>query len=171
MSKAKLHKSSKRMSCRKKYKIIKKVAEHKRKVRKEEKANANKKFKPKDPGIPNLYPFKEQLLKQIEEKKQKDEELKQQNKELKKKTRKRKLQDLQKDAEKRAKLYEKQQSFITDDKLLKTAPIELSRKSFYKEFKKVVDASDVVIQVLDARDPIGCRCPQLEELVMASGKK
>jgi len=27
--------------------------------------------KPKDPGIPNLYPFKEQLLKQIEERKEK----------------------------------------------------------------------------------------------------
>ena len=27
--------------------------------------------KRKDPGIPNLYPFKEQLLKQIEERKEK----------------------------------------------------------------------------------------------------
>ena len=51
-----------------------------------------------------------------------------------------------------------------------TGPLEDSKKSYYKEFKKVVEASDVVIQVLDARDPLGCRCPQLEELIMGSGK-
>ena len=26
---------------------------------------------------------------------------------------------------------------------------------------QVVDAADVVLQVLDARDPLGCRCPQV----------
>lgn len=30
----------------------------------------------------------------------------------------------------------------------------------------MIDASDVVIEVLDARDPLGCRCPQLEEAVL-----
>ena len=54
------------MSCRKRYKIERKVREHNRKVRKEDKLNANKKKKTKDPGIPNMYPFKEQLLKQIQ---------------------------------------------------------------------------------------------------------
>lgn len=165
--------SSKRMTCRKKYKIIKKVREHNRKLRKQEKANPNKRA-PKDPGIPNLYPFKEQMLKQIEEKKQKEEEMKKKRKEAKKKdvSRKRKLEDLQKDAEKRAKLFAKKQANNSADQLgdPKSGPIESSRKSFYKEFKKVVELSDVVIQVLDARDPIGCRCPQLEELVMTSGK-
>jgi len=160
------------MSCRKKYKIQRKVREHNRKVRKEDKLNANKK-KSKDPGIPNLYPFKEELLKQIQEKKEKDAEEKAKRKEqkVKKENRKRKLQDLQKDAEKRAKLFEKrQESGIIDSKAFTKRPLEDSKKSFYKEFKKVVEESDVVIQVLDARDPLGCRCPQLEEQILASGR-
>jgi len=28
-----------------------------------------------------------------------------------------------------------------------------------------VDASDVVLEVLDARDPLGCRCPQVVNIV------
>merc|ERR1712013_808292 len=173
MAKPKLKKESKRMSCRKRYKIERKVREHNRKVRKEDKLNANKKKKTKDPGIPNMYPFKEQLLKQIQEKKEKEAEEKAKRKEQKVKqaTRKRKLVDLQKDAEKRARMFEKrQESGVIDSKAFTKRPLEDSKKTFYKEFKKVVEESDVVIQVLDARDPLGCRCPQLEELILESGK-
>lgn len=31
--------------------------------------------------------------------------------------------------------------------------------------QQVVDASDVVLEVLDARDPLGCRCPQVVNIV------
>ena len=44
-----------------------------------------------------------------------------------------------------------------------------SRKAYYKEFKKVLEAADVILEVLDARDPIGCRSKQIEELIMSSG--
>lgn len=36
-------------------------------------------------------------------------------------------------------------------------PADNSRKAFFREFKRVVELSDVVIQVLDARDPLACR--------------
>jgi nuclear GTP-binding protein len=44
-----------------------------------------------------------------------------------------------------------------------------SRRAFYKEFMKVVEASDVVIQVLDARDPLGSRCVDVERMVHKAG--
>jgi 50S ribosomal subunit-associated GTPase HflX len=36
----------------------------------------------------------------------------------------------------------------------------------------VVEYSDVILEVLDARDPLGCRCFQMEEAVLrAEGNK
>uniref|UniRef100_A0A1A7X279 Guanine nucleotide binding protein-like 3 (Nucleolar)-like n=1 Tax=Iconisemion striatum TaxID=60296 RepID=A0A1A7X279_9TELE len=46
---------------------------------------------------------------------------------------------------------------------------ENSRKAYYREFKKVVESSDVILEVLDARDPLGCRCPQVEQAIIQSG--
>jgi nuclear GTP-binding protein len=46
---------------------------------------------------------------------------------------------------------------------------ENSRRAFYKEFMKVVEASDVIIQVLDARDPLGSRCVDVERMVHKAG--
>ncbi|XP_066065013.1 LOW QUALITY PROTEIN: guanine nucleotide-binding protein-like 3-like protein [Chamaea fasciata] len=39
---------------------------------------------------------------------------------------------------------------------------EASLRQFGRELRKVLTASDVVLEVLDARDPQGCRSPQLE---------
>jgi nuclear GTP-binding protein len=46
-----------------------------------------------------------------------------------------------------------------------------SRKAYYKELKKVIEASDVIIEVLDARDPEGCRNKEVEQSAVAQGKK
>lgn len=46
-----------------------------------------------------------------------------------------------------------------------------SRRGFFKEFKKVVKAADVIIQVLDARDPLGTRCPEIERQILQADPK
>lgn len=45
---------------------------------------------------------------------------------------------------------------------------EGSRKAFDKVFKQVVDSADVVLYVLDARDPEGTRSKEVERMVMAA---
>ena len=63
---------SKRVSLHQKYKIIKKVKEHKKKQAKALKKKGGKVKPPKDPGIPAAWPFKEQLMQEIEFAHQKD---------------------------------------------------------------------------------------------------
>jgi len=47
-----------------------------------------------------------------------------------------------------------------------------SAKAYYREFKKVIEAADVIMEVLDARDPLGSRCKEVEDaVVMAGGKR
>jgi nuclear GTP-binding protein len=62
-----LEAQSKRLPASHKYKVQKKVAEYRRKARKEAKKNPNRRKLKKDPGIPNLFPFKEKLMLQAQE--------------------------------------------------------------------------------------------------------
>ena len=41
-----------------------------------------------------------------------------------------------------------------------------SRRAFYREFARVVESSDVILHVLDARDPLGCRCVDVERYIV-----
>lgn len=56
---------SKRTTLKQKYKILRKVKEHHRKKRKEARKLGLKKREPKDPGIPNAWPFKQELIEQL----------------------------------------------------------------------------------------------------------
>ncbi|NWV58557.1 GNL3 protein, partial [Malurus elegans] len=166
---AELRKASKRLSCHKRYKIQKKIREHHRKVRKEAKKRGHKKPK-KDPGIPSAAPFKEELLREAEQRKQRLEELKQKQKlnRQKEHEKKRKLEARKNAAEVKEKAEGKESSGKSKGKTNKLLN-KNSKKSFCRELQKVLEASDVVLEVLDARDPMGCRCPQLEQAVTCSG--
>lgn len=43
-----------------------------------------------------------------------------------------------------------------------------SLRRFFKEFQKVVDNCNVLLQVVDARDPLGCRLKQLEQSIRST---
>ncbi|KAH7463557.1 Guanine nucleotide-binding protein-like 3-like protein [Phytophthora ramorum] len=42
---------------------------------------------------------------------------------------------------------------------------DASRRAYMKELRKVVDKADVVLEVLDARDPMGCRTLEMEDAI------
>lgn len=69
-------KPSKRVPAKRRYKIEKKVREHNRKLRKEKKKNGGK-ANNKLILVPNICPFKEDILKEVEALKKKKEEEKQ----------------------------------------------------------------------------------------------
>lgn len=48
---------------------------------------------------------------------------------------------------------------------------ENTRKKFYTELRRVLSSADVIIEVLDARDPAACRNEELEREVGHAGKK
>jgi len=48
---------------------------------------------------------------------------------------------------------------------------ENTRKRFYVELRKVMASADVIIEVLDSRDPMACRCIEMEKEVTSSGKR
>ncbi|KAL2326615.1 hypothetical protein Fmac_025673 [Flemingia macrophylla] len=161
---------SKRISLKKKYKVIRKVKEHNRKKAKEAKKLrlSGKKKVEKDPGIPNDWPFKEQELKALEARRAKAiEELEQKKAERKERARKRKLGLLEdEDNSKSGELDSLKDSnnFATVGKTR-----DSSDRAFYKDLVKVIEVSDVLLEVLDARDPLGTRCVDIEKMVMKAG--
>jgi len=188
-------KTSKRPTLRKQYSVQKKVKDHHKKIKKEAKKLSKiglspKKMK-KQPGLPNLYPHKEAMLDQLERKQNMDKELLEQIKSLrnaKKTLPSGTLENYAAAVQAKVINYEeeKKTSGLTDGEIneatklmVKSGEIEdpnarqmgQSRKAYYRELKKVIEASDVIIEVLDARDPEGCRNKEVEQEALAKGKK
>jgi nuclear GTP-binding protein len=42
---------------------------------------------------------------------------------------------------------------------------------YYKEVKKIIEKCDIILEVLDARDPMSCRCKYIERKIMAQPDK
>ncbi|CAH9081055.1 unnamed protein product [Cuscuta europaea] len=169
---------SKRVSLKNKYKVIRKVKEHhKKKAKEAKKAGLHRKSKvEKDPGIPNDWPFKEQELKALEDRRNRAlEELELKKAARKERAKKRKLGLLEDDdLSKLADMAStKEQKFVAEtigDGLVAVGKkLDNSDRAFYKELVRVIEASDVILEVLDARDPLGTRCIDMENMVMRSG--
>ncbi|XP_006644180.1 guanine nucleotide-binding protein-like NSN1 [Oryza brachyantha] len=167
---------SKRVTLRQKHKVLRKVKEHHRKKRKEAKkeGRSHRKKVEKDPGIPNEWPFKEQELKALEARRvQALQELELKKEARKERARKRKLGLLEdEDIANLASAASAQSSeFAEKDASKENNSLEVaksqdhSERAFYKELVKVIEASDVILEVLDARDPLGTRCIDMEKMV------
>ncbi|KAK0633496.1 P-loop containing nucleoside triphosphate hydrolase protein [Immersiella caudata] len=217
---------SKRTPVRLRHKIQKASAAKQRKDRKLAKKNPEWRSKlKKDPGIPNLFPYKEKLLQQIEEDRVRRKEDLQRKRELAKAARS-EVQDAGNTGEERME-DDLDGEFAADDDMMEEDGSDVdesnplaalvasarkaaeqydrelqsgdevedddesdededeatvteipggasSRKAFDKVFKQVVEQADVILYVLDARDPEGTRSRDVERAVMAaadSGKR
>ncbi|KAG7422170.1 P-loop containing nucleoside triphosphate hydrolase protein [Fusarium sp. MPI-SDFR-AT-0072] len=204
---------SKRTPVRLRHKIEKASAAKQRKERKLAKKNPEWRSKlKKDPGIPNLFPYKEKLLQEIEENRLKKAEEAQRRKELAKAAKtgakdEAAMTDVQVDvgdemeedgmdedidesnpmaaliasARAAAATYDRQladdddmdEDDDSDDSDNDRGP-EMSigqassRKTYDRVFKQVVEQADVVLYVLDARDPEGTRSREVERQIMAA---
>jgi nuclear GTP-binding protein len=204
---------SKRTTLQNKYKIQKRTKEHHKRLNKSENGPGGrlkkKKFTAAD-QIPNAWPYKEDLLKQIQAAQEKMEAVKQRQKDKRaeeiairrgmKKAKKNGENDMdeansddeEEEVETRGKknknllnlnssknLEMDQNHFSENDGGSydnthggkDTALGKNSRRAFLKELRKTVDGSDVVLQVLDARDPLGTASTAVEEMVSSKSNK
>ncbi|ORX97084.1 P-loop containing nucleoside triphosphate hydrolase protein [Basidiobolus meristosporus CBS 931.73] len=130
----------------------------------------------KDPGLPNLRTVKQKLTNQLERHKKDIEAQKNRQQEARRRlsNQNRSLTALVRNAEKRDAQFNASQGNGAEENYAQVAEAALSskdnsRRAYYKEFRKVMEAADVILEVLDARDPIGCRTKQIERLIMESG--
>eukprot|EP00591_Stephanopyxis_turris_P007122 CAMPEP_0195531782 /NCGR_PEP_ID=MMETSP0794_2-20130614/36316_1 /TAXON_ID=515487 /ORGANISM="Stephanopyxis turris, Strain CCMP 815" /LENGTH=189 /DNA_ID=CAMNT_0040663707 /DNA_START=52 /DNA_END=618 /DNA_ORIENTATION=+ len=176
---------SKRQTLNTKYKIQRKVVNTHRKQRKQSKKDAKNGVithhsKKKDPGIPNSWPFKQDLLNEIGRakdlqnqrlQKQKEERvngLRMLNEHQMAGGTARTLEELMsRSARARDDFKAKGGDDVANsqvDGVEKNESLgQSSRRAYLKELKKVVDHADVILQVLDARDPMGSRAGRAVE--------
>ena len=183
---------SKRTTLGDKYKIQKRVKETGRKRKKQGRKDAAAGIvvaKKKDPGIPNSWPFKQDLLRDIQRQRERQQQQQQETKERRSKDLRllrdhqeqggtaRSVQELMDQATKsQAAFAEKQPTEGTNDTTDRSDGTQSagqpSRRAYLRELKKVVDAADVLLQVLDCRDPVGSRIhPTIENTILSQSDK
>ncbi|KAF3855851.1 hypothetical protein F7725_016574 [Dissostichus mawsoni] len=81
----------------------------------------------------------------------------------------RELQDRQKVSREQEQMKRRNLQSFQSDILQRQREFEQKESDMQSLEKNVVEASDVILEVLDARDPLGCRCPQVEQAVIQSG--
>mmetsp|Transcript_13496 Transcript_13496/g.19901 ORF Transcript_13496/g.19901 Transcript_13496/m.19901 type:complete len:528 (+) Transcript_13496:115-1698(+) len=184
---------SKRITLKDKYKIQRRVTETGRKRKKQAKRDLkagivrHDKTK-KDPGIPNSWPFKQELLQEIKRSRDQQQDLAEKKKQ-KRREELRSLQEHQKQGGSARTVEELIQQASKDqlefqakgggkeetERERKDNTVQAgqaSRRAYLRELKKVVDTADVLLQVLDARDPIGSRInSSVENIILSRADK
>lgn len=157
---------SKRTTLKDKYKIQHRVVEKHRKSRKQAKRDSKLGIvrhdkKNRDPGIPNSWPFKQDLLNEISRARETAESNRKGSGKKKNVTN---LEDLVNQAESRREKFEaitgSNSIAAKEDESIRTPKNDYgqqSRKAYLSTLRKVIDASDILLEVLDARDPVGTR--------------
>ncbi|KAM5530260.1 hypothetical protein V8D89_016070 [Ganoderma adspersum] len=175
-------KTSKRVSINKREKVKKKVKETRRKKSKEAKKNPQWKSKhAKDPGIPNSFPYKDQILAEVAEERRLAAEEKQKRKDEKRAAKAQTAEDGEDEDEVvfdgvRAIAAPRAVDGNDDEDEEMDAAVEeddvpVLINPDLPNLKVVLDAADVVIEVLDARDPSSSRSAHLEEVAKELGKR
>ncbi|XP_023364314.1 guanine nucleotide-binding protein-like 3-like protein [Otolemur garnettii] len=126
------------------------------------------------PSAPQFIHSNDHHNREAELKKKRVEEMreKQQAAREQEKQRHRSMESYCQDVLRRQKEFEHKEEVLQELNMFPQLDDEATRKAYYKEFRKVVEYSDVILEVLDARDPLGCRCFQMEEAVLrAEGNK
>jgi nuclear GTP-binding protein len=168
---------SKRITLKDKYKVQRRVVESHRKSRKKAKKDAKngviRHDKKKDPGIPNSWPFKNELLNDIARARELAEKAKLEHKQNKSpKNIEELLARANADRAKfDAKLPAQNMSDMDAGANGSTQVQSLgqqSRRAYLSTLRKVIDTSDILLQVLDARDPLGTRIhPSIEDTILS----
>ena len=198
MGKIRKH-TSKRKSSRLQHNIKKHAAQHTKKIKKEAKKLRAMGLKPKsntnkyifnsfielkkDAGVPNIYPYKEEMMNALERKENLDKAKKQKIKELGEgQSNMANMETYIQEVQAKVNKYEEEKNEfggLTKEEVEEAKQLmdpnakqmNQSKKAYMKELKKVLESSDVVIEVLDARDPEGCRSKEIEKQVLSAGKK
>ncbi|WVF70605.1 hypothetical protein IAT40_005397 [Kwoniella sp. CBS 6097] len=174
-------KTSNRQNTRDRAKITKKVAENKKKTRKSGKKDVTwKSNKKKDPGIPNSFPFKDQIIAELAEERRKAEEEKIARREAAKAA---KSAPPQEEAEGDTPgIISLAGTSILSRKPLTGIAEPLESESAVDDVPDLIDTAiptlqdaldraDVVVEVVDARDIMGGRSGHVEGLIKeAEGK-
>uniref|UniRef100_A0A0K0DV02 Guanine nucleotide-binding protein-like 3 homolog n=1 Tax=Strongyloides stercoralis TaxID=6248 RepID=A0A0K0DV02_STRER len=191
MAKYCLNKASKRVTCRQRYKIEKKVREHNRKVRKEAKKKGLHKKARKPDVIPNNCPFKSEMLAMAEIRREeiKAEADKRRAQKKLEKTKKKKVGISEAGVKRKLNTIGSidsiaQKALVNgeayDMDVLKdfdeinncnSATTDTSYKKYASEVKKTIEVSDVLLEILDARNPLGSRNINLEKSILGGGKR
>ena len=178
------------------HRVCAQVKEHNRKAKRDAKKNPNARKKlRKDPGIPNLNPFKAAIVHRLAEQQKllKFEATQRARRAQEVAARRRAAGDagegtedgglagLAADAAARGKVFDSAGAAAEAAILAYGGPSvaadptsaavaragNTNRRAFYRQLKQLLDKADVLVEVLDARDPLGSRSPALEALALS----